>query len=112
VLGPTLVTSDELSDPYNLDVRCVIKQSGKIIFDESVRTDRIKRSFEELNGYLTLNNPIPIGTVVSTGTGVIVPPEQGLQHGDQVEITVTGIGTLRHTMVKLPRNWRAQMANN
>jgi 2-dehydro-3-deoxy-D-arabinonate dehydratase len=107
VLGPVLVTSDELSDPYSLDVRCVIEREEQIVFDESVGTDRIKRRFDELTEYLMLNNPIPVGTVVSTGTGVIVPPELGLHAGDNVEITITGIGTLRHTMAKLPRDWTA-----
>ncbi|MAG37698.1 MAG: hypothetical protein CL878_15795 [Dehalococcoidia bacterium] len=105
VLGPALVTSDELTDPYGLEVRCVIKQGEKVVFDDSVGTDRIKRSFDELTEYLMLNNPIPVGTVVSTGTGVIVPPELGLHEGDTVEITITGIGTLRHTMAKLARDW-------
>ena len=54
-----------------------------------------------------LNNPIPVGTVVSTGTGVIVPPELGLHAGDNVAITISDIGTLRHTMAKLPRDWTA-----
>ena len=107
VLGPVLVTSDELTDPYSLEVRCVIEREGQAIFDESVGTDRIKRRFDELTEYLMLNNPIPVGTVVSTGTGVIVPPELGLHAGDNVAITISGIGTLRHTMAKLPRDWTA-----
>ncbi len=107
VLGPVLVTSDELTDPYSLEVRCVIEREGQAIFDESVGTDRIKRRFDELTEYLMLNNPIPVGTVVSTGTGVIVPPELGLHAGDNVAITISGIGTLRHTMAKLSRDWTA-----
>ena len=104
VLGPIMVTSDELTDARGLQVRCVIKREGTTIFDESVGTDRIKRSFQELIDCLRLNNPIPVGTVISTGTGVIVPPEQALREGDVVEITIDQIGTLRHTMTKLPRD--------
>lgn len=98
VIGPLLVTADELPDPRALSVRCRIVRRGRAVFDESVGTDRIKRSFEELIAYLTLHNPVPIGTVLSTGTGIIVPRDLALQEGDTVEISVDGLGTLRHTM--------------
>ena len=73
--------------------------------DESVGLDRIKRSFEELIEYLRLNNPIQDGAVLSTGTGIIVPPELALREGDEIEMVCEPIGTLRHTMRQLPRDW-------
>lgn len=96
VLGPVLAVADQLPDPRALQVRCRIFRSGQVVFDESVGTDRIKRSFEELVHYLTMHNPVPVGTVFSTGTGIIVPHELALQESDTVEITIDGIGTLRH----------------
>jgi 2-dehydro-3-deoxy-D-arabinonate dehydratase len=105
VLGPSIVTADEIGDPRALTLRCAIRRDGRVVFDESVGLDRIKRSFEELIGYLRLNNPIQDGTVLSTGTGIIVPPELALQEGDIVEIECPPIGTLRHTMRRLPRDW-------
>jgi len=105
VLGPAIVTPDELGDPGALTLRCAIHRGGRTVFDESVGLDRIKRPFDELIGYLRLNNPIQDGTVLSTGTGIIVPPEQALQEGDEIEMTCLPIGTLRHTMRKLPRDW-------
>ena len=105
VLGPTVVTADELGDPRNLTLRCAIHRGGKTVFDESVGLDRIKRPFEELVSYMRLNNPIQDGAVLSTGTGIIVPPELALQEGDEIEMECQPIGTLRHTMRKLPRDW-------
>lgn len=105
VLGPTIVTPDEIGDVRALTLRCAIHRGGKTVFDESVGLDRIKRSFEELIGFLRLNNPIQDGCVLSTGTGIIVPPELALQEGDQIEITCAPIGALRHGMRRLPRDW-------
>ena len=105
VLGPTVVTPDELGDPSALSLRCAIRRGGRTVFDESVGLDRIKRPFEELIDYLRLNNPIQDGTVLSTGTGIIVPPELALQEGDEIEMVCEPIGTLRHTMRQLPHDW-------
>jgi 2-dehydro-3-deoxy-D-arabinonate dehydratase len=104
-LGPTVVTPDELGDPRALTLRCAISRRGETVFDESVGLDRIKRTFDELIGYLRLNNPIQDGTVLSTGTGIIVPPELALQPGDVVSLQCEPIGTLRHSMRRLPRDW-------
>ena len=100
-----LVTPDEIGDPRALTLRCTIRRRDDTIFDESVGLDRIKRSFEELIGYLRLNNPIQDGAVLSTGTGIIVPPELALQDGDLVTLECGPIGTLRHTMRRLPADW-------
>lgn len=105
VLGPTIVTPDELGDPGRLELRCTIRRAGQTVFDEAVGLDRIKRPFEELIHYLRLNNPIQDGAVLSTGTGIIVPQEVALTEQDVIEMRCDPIGTLRHTMRRLPENW-------
>lgn len=99
-LGPVLVTPDEV-DPYDLDISCTIHRDGEVIFDGTVNSSQIGRKFEALNTCLTLNNPVDAGTVVSTGTGLIVPPEAAHQDGDIVEITIENIGTLRNIVRQL-----------
>lgn len=106
VLGPTVVTPDEVRDPLALTLRCAIRRRGKTIFDEAVGLDRMKRSFGELIDYLRRNNPLQDGTVLSTGTGIIVPAELALQEDDDVELQCEPIGTLRHTMRRLPLDWQ------
>lgn len=93
-IGPVLVTPDELGTGMDLDLRCRILRGGAAIFDGSVNTSRIGRSFEQLVEYLTRDNPIGNGTVVCTGTGVIAEREHALREGDVVEISISGIGTL------------------
>ena len=47
------------------------------------------------------DNPIPFGTVVSTGTGIIVPNDLPLAPDDIVQITVEGFGTLSNRVKQL-----------
>ncbi|CAA9300546.1 MAG: 2-dehydro-3-deoxy-D-arabinonate dehydratase [uncultured Chloroflexi bacterium] len=104
VLGPTIVTPDELGDPQALTLRCTIERGGETLFEDSVGLDRIKRTFEELIHYLRLNNPIQDGAVLTTGTGIIVTQEQALREGDTITLYCDPIGSLRHGMRKLPED--------
>ena len=95
--GPVIVTADELTDPYSLDMRCVIQRGEQTIFDGSVNTSKIHRKIENMIEYLLRANPVPSGSVLLTGTGIIVTEESALAPGDVVTIEVSGIGTLRNT---------------
>lgn len=100
-LGPVIVTAGEVPDPYALDIRCRIVRGGEVLYSDATNSGRIGRNFEELNEFLYRDNPVPVGTVVSTGTGIMVPNEFRLQEGDVVEIEIDGIGTLSNPAVKL-----------
>lgn len=95
-LGPSIVTPDEIPNPYELEIHCRIIRDGGVIFQESSSTARLKRTFEELINYLLRDNPIPGGSVLCTGTGIIVPQEAALQQDDVVEIEIPPIGVLRN----------------
>jgi 2-dehydro-3-deoxy-D-arabinonate dehydratase len=58
--------------------------------------DRIKRSFDELAGYLWRSQSFPHGVVLLTGTGVVPDDSFTLAAGDQITIHVDGIGTLEN----------------
>lgn len=95
-LGPSIVTPDEVPDPYALEIRCQIIRGGRTIFDERSSTARLKRRFEELIDYLLRDNPVAGGSVLCTGTGIIVPRECALEDADVVEIEIPPIGVLRN----------------
>jgi 2-dehydro-3-deoxy-D-arabinonate dehydratase len=103
-LGPTLVTTGEITDPYHLDITARIRRNGTVIFEGSANTDQIRHPFETLTAYLVRNNPVPVGTVVSTGTGIIVTEEAALQAGDIVEIEIDEIGLLATPVRQLTDN--------
>jgi 2-dehydro-3-deoxy-D-arabinonate dehydratase len=96
-LGPVMVTPDELTDPYSLQMTCTIEREGKIIFSETGSTAKLGRKIPDLVQYLIRANPVPSGSVLLTGTGIIVPETCALQPGDVVTIQVPEIGELRNT---------------
>ena len=93
-LGPVLVTADEISDPYSLEISCTITRDGRETFSGSVSTNKLRRKIDELVHCLMQSNPIPAATVVLTGTGIIVTQEAALRPGDVVTIEEPQIGKL------------------
>ncbi len=96
-LGPVIVTPDEIGDPYNLQMSCRIERAGQLLFNGTISTAELGRKFENLIEYLLRSNPVPGGSVLLTGTGIIVTQEAALQPGDVCTISVPEIGELRNT---------------
>jgi len=101
--GPVMATPASVRDPHALTIRCVIERGGQTLYQGQASTGDLKRRCEELVDWLGRYNPIPVGTVLSTGTGILVPDQHALQAGDVVSITIDGIGTLRNPVVRLAR---------
>lgn len=96
-LGPVIVTADEIKDPYNLHMTCEIVRDDKVVFSGETSTARLHRKIETIIEYLVRSNPVPAGSVLCTGTGIIVTEEVALQPGDVVRIRVPEIGELANT---------------
>jgi 2-dehydro-3-deoxy-D-arabinonate dehydratase len=96
-LGPWLVTADEQLDPYSVALSCEVIRGEGSIFSGSASTAQLNRRFEQLIAYLLRDNQIPDGSVLCTGTGIIVPADVPLKPGDVVSISAPGFGTLRNT---------------
>ncbi len=54
------------------------------------------RSIDELISYLRRDNPVPAGSVLLTGTGLVPPDDVTLTPGHTVEIRIPEIGLLRN----------------
>jgi 2-dehydro-3-deoxy-D-arabinonate dehydratase len=93
-LGPVIVTPDEIADPYALTVSCTITRDGKKLFSGTVSTGRLARKIEDMVGFLFRSNLVPVGSVLLTGTGIIVTEEAALTPGDIVAIQIPEIGEL------------------
>jgi 2-dehydro-3-deoxy-D-arabinonate dehydratase len=102
-LGPVLATPAEVGDAHSLDLVCRILRRGALRFEGRVNTRELKRRCEELVDWLCRDNPVPLGTVLSTGTGILVPDEHALDDGDLVEIELQKVGTLRNPVRRLRR---------
>ena len=97
-LGPELVSPDEL--PGDLDMRALARVNGELRTDS--RTGGMHWSWEQLVERAARNTPgLRPGDVIGSGTvgrGCIL--EHGdcrwLEPGDEVELEIEGIGTLRN----------------
>ncbi len=96
-LGPVIVTVDELTDPYNLEMTCEILRGDRVIFSGTTSTSKLHRKIEDIIEYLMRSNPVPAGSVLCTGTGIIVTEEVALAPGDVVRIRIPEIGELANT---------------
>lgn len=96
-LGPCLYVDDH---PILADTRIAMKiiRSGKPCYADEVAISQMKRSPEELASYLCRGFDFPTGCFLMTGTCLVPGGEFTLQAEDIVEITISGIGTLRNTV--------------
>lgn len=98
-LGPYIVTADEIPDGRTLDMSCVIRRGDQETFNGSTSTSKMGRPIEYLIEYLMRANEVPAGSVLMTGTGIIVTQEAALAEGDVCTISVPQIGTLSNPAV-------------
>ncbi len=92
-IGPAVL--DAAAAPPEFEIRLRIAGTdGRELFAGETSTARMRRSFAELAAWLVRDNPVPAGSVLLTGTGLVPPDDFTLEPGQRVEIHVPGIGTL------------------
>jgi len=86
-LGPGIVLCgpDAVRD---LSITMSIQRGGAIVFEGEIDTSQMKRSPEELAGYLGKELAFPGGAFLMTGTGIVPEDEFTLKPGDLVGISV------------------------
>jgi 2-dehydro-3-deoxy-D-arabinonate dehydratase len=94
-LGPALLVPVDWSVPFEIELR-ILDSHGETEFEGRTSTDNMRRSLPDLIEFLRRDNPLPAGTVLLTGTGIVPPDDLTLSAGQSVEITIPGIGTLRN----------------
>jgi 2-dehydro-3-deoxy-D-arabinonate dehydratase len=100
-LGPSIALAWEIGDIRDRAIRLVIRRGGAVLFDGSTSTSQIHRTFADLVTYLRRDNEFPYGVFLMTGTGIVPPTELTLEEGDDVEIAIDGIGSLRQPVIRL-----------
>lgn len=99
-IGPYLVTGDEL-DPARLSIECRV--NGEL--RQSGNTENMIFGCAELTSYISRYITLMPGDCIFTGTpeGVILgdPPDRQtwLKAGDELEVTIEGIGRLKNKLV-------------
>lgn len=97
-VGPAIRLAEEGFDLRNLTITLSISRDGVEAFSGQTSTQRMRRSPEELVGFLTRENTFPVGALLMTGTGLVPPDSFTLASGDVIAITIDGIGTLTNTV--------------
>ena len=92
-MGPWITTADEV-DPENLQVRCWV--NGELRQDANTRDllFDIPTLIATISAGLTLRPGDVIATGTPAGVGLGFDPPRFLQAGDEVTISITGLGTL------------------
>lgn len=91
-VGPCLyITNDPLPPATTISIEIL---RGKKVFEGTIAIDQIKRSFDELAGFLYRETSFPTGALLMTGTGIVPGNDFTLKSGDEVRITIPPIGTL------------------
>ena len=94
-LGPAVLVPEAWDEHFQIECR-ILDSDGEVLFAEETSTESMCRSIEELIGYLRRDNPVPAGSVLLTGTGLVPPDDVTLTPGYTVEIRIPGIGLLRN----------------
>jgi 2-keto-4-pentenoate hydratase/2-oxohepta-3-ene-1,7-dioic acid hydratase in catechol pathway len=97
--GPELVTADEIDDPGRLDI--ALRLNGKTMQDSNTR--QLIFGLPKLVQYISSICTLLPGDVIFTGTppgvGAARKPPVFLKAGDEVEVEIEAIGTLRNPVV-------------
>jgi 2-dehydro-3-deoxy-D-arabinonate dehydratase len=93
-LGPCLVPVAEAPAPEEMEITLRILRDGAETFAGATQVALLRRTPEELAGWLFRAQDFAAGAVLLTGTSIIPAPEFTLRAGDEVRIAITGLGEL------------------
>lgn len=98
-MGPYLVTPDEVGDPHNLDIRCLVNGEQRqnsntrhLIFDCFDAIEHLTQAFT-----LDVGDVLFMGT--PSGVGVAMQPPSWLEEGDVVRVEIEKLGYIENTVV-------------
>ena len=98
-IGPFIATTDEINDPNNLDLW--LKLNGETI--QNSNTSDFIFNIQEVVSHISQFMRLLPGDIVSTGTpfgtGLGLTPPRYLNQGDEVELSVQGLGISRQRCI-------------
>jgi len=92
-LGPGILIQSEPM-PAATEIGMAIHRDGNTEFSGTIRLSEMKRDPQVLVEYLYRDQSFPYGCFLLTGTGIIPPDAFTLKSGDEIRISISGIGTL------------------
>ncbi len=103
VLGPCIVTADEIADPHNLKMTARI--NGEVRSNGS--SAQMDFKFEDIIAYVSREQTIYPSEILGSGTvplGCGLELGQFLSDGDDIELEIESIGILKNKIIKKQKN--------
>jgi 2-dehydro-3-deoxy-D-arabinonate dehydratase len=96
-IGPCIAIFDE---PISLNTTITIEilRYEISLFSNSIELNQMKRKLSDLAEFLFRESSFPHGCFLMTGTGIVPNDDFTLEVGDEIRITIEGIGTLVNTV--------------
>lgn len=98
-IGPWVVTADEIPDPHGLDITLTLNGQVMQSSNTSLLIFGIPELIEHLSSVFTLEPGDVVATGTAAGVGAARKPPRFLRPGDEVVVTIQGIGELRNPVV-------------
>lgn len=92
-IGPCIYVTEEALSP-NTTIRLEINRKSKTVFEGNIAISQMKRTPEELVSFVFRECSFPYGCLIMTGTGIVPEHDFTLKSGDEIKISIEGIGTL------------------
>jgi 2-dehydro-3-deoxy-D-arabinonate dehydratase len=102
-LGPCLVPVAGTPPPSEMEIAIRVQRNGATAFEGSTHLSEMKRSPADLVDWLFRAQDFPVGVFLLTGTGIVPTSEFTLQGGDDVSISILGLGELRNVVEQVGR---------
>ena len=88
-VGPGILLANS-STMADLTITLQIEREAKVVFSGDTSTSNMKRSFDDIVGYLYRELDFPHGAFLMTGTGIVPPDHFTLAPGDVMTISIGG----------------------
>ena len=92
-VGPCIFVTDQPLD-QSTQINLQINRGGASVFEGTIGISQMKRTPEELVSFVFRECSFPHGCLIMTGTGIVPENDFTLKSGDEIKITIDGIGTL------------------
>lgn len=99
-LGPVVLLATEPLQLTETKIELTIKRNNEVVFQDATDLGQLHRKLPALAEWLGKEDEFPNGAFLLTGTGIVPHDNFTLEDGDQVTISVTGIGSLTNPVAK------------
>ncbi|HLF46841.1 MAG TPA: fumarylacetoacetate hydrolase family protein [Chitinophagaceae bacterium] len=96
-IGPCIYVTEKPLPPTTM-ISLVILRNNENVFSGNITIDQMKRTAAELVSFVYRECSFPNGAFIMTGTGIVPCSDFTLKSGDEIEISINSIGTLKNTV--------------